>query len=232
MYFLYWFWENTQNKLSCTVLTQITSFCHFTHQYFAVMFLMYIYHSFPLLHSLACHEFFFSFFKRKGLTSTFLVLVLGKYTLNKLLHTVLTQHTFSLSIYSPMFCKIYVTTFFNANLFFRCIPWFQEIVSVFLTVLFYLWWTRREKATAEKHRTSDGPCIESVQVVWMAKLKYFNLGVPKIWKEPQNHSDDYYFCSYNIEGYSLENRKDIIYPEVKFSLLPELTFSNLCLQER
>ncbi|GFX82373.1 uncharacterized protein TNCV_2870541 [Trichonephila clavipes] len=35
-----------------------------------------------------------------------------------------------------------------------------------------------------------------------------------IWREPKNHSDDYYFCSCSVQGFYLKNRNDISYPTI------------------
>lgn len=52
------------------------------------------------------------------------------------------------------------------------------------------------------------------------KVKSFRFEVPMIWREPRNHSDDCYFCSCNIQGYSLKNKKEIFYPNLESALRP------------
>ena len=41
-----------------------------------------------------------------------------------------------------------------------------------------------------------------------------------IWREPRNHSDDCYFCSCNVRGYSTKNKKQIRYPNMDSAIRP------------
>lgn len=51
------------------------------------------------------------------------------------------------------------------------------------------------------HRVCSG-CVEGLRSWSKGKVKSFRFGVPMIWREPRNHSDDCYFCSCNVQGYS------------------------------
>ena len=48
----------------------------------------------------------------------------------------------------------------------------------------------------------------------------FNFAVPMVWKEPQNHADDCYFCLTNITGFKASSRKKIKYPNLRSAMRP------------
>jgi hypothetical protein len=54
-------------------------------------------------------------------------------------------------------------------------------------------------------------CVGDLRKWPKEKMKAFRFGVPMIWREPKNHSDDCYFCCYNIKGYNSINKKVILY---------------------
>ena len=49
--------------------------------------------------------------------------------------------------------------------------------------------------------------------LWFAKKEALKFGIPMVWREPSNHSDDCYFCSCKVRGYNRKNKKSISYPE-------------------
>ncbi|KRY96484.1 hypothetical protein T11_9672, partial [Trichinella zimbabwensis] len=56
---------------------------------------------------------------------------------------------------------------------------------------------------------------------WSKKtLKSLPFGVPMVWREPQNHVDDCYFCLSNVRGYNAKNRKYISYPNLPSAIRP------------
>ena len=63
-------------------------------------------------------------------------------------------------------------------------------------------------------------CVERFRMWSKGKVKSFRFGVPMIWREPQNHSDDCYFCSCNVQGYSIKIKKQISYPNMDSPLRP------------
>ena len=50
--------------------------------------------------------------------------------------------------------------------------------------------------------------------------KHFTFGVPMVWREPKNHSDDCYFCSVNVSGLTSKTRSSIQYPNLPSALQP------------
>ena len=45
--------------------------------------------------------------------------------------------------------------------------------------------------------------------------------IPRIWREPQNHTDDCYFCMVDISRFRrTKNRRDIVYPSIPSSIAP------------
>jgi hypothetical protein len=63
-------------------------------------------------------------------------------------------------------------------------------------------------------------CVEDLRKWSKGKKKAFRLGVPMIWKEPKNHSDDRYFCCCNFNGYNSKNKEVILYPNLPSALCP------------
>ena len=41
-----------------------------------------------------------------------------------------------------------------------------------------------------------------------------------IWRDPKNHTDDFYFCAINLTGINKKKRKSLIYPNLHSALLP------------
>lgn len=50
--------------------------------------------------------------------------------------------------------------------------------------------------------------------------KSMPFAVPMVWREPQNHLDDCYFCITKIAGFSNKNKHKIIYPNIPSALRP------------
>ena len=55
----------------------------------------------------------------------------------------------------------------------------------------------------------------------------FNFEVPMVWREPQNHTDDCYFCLSNITGFNASSRKKIKYPNLRSAMRPITHSDNL-----
>ena len=54
-----------------------------------------------------------------------------------------------------------------------------------------------------------------------------SFGVPMVWREQSNHTNDCYFCQSDIKGLGAKNRKKGIYPEVPSALKPVLHSDDL-----
>ena len=51
-------------------------------------------------------------------------------------------------------------------------------------------------------------------------VESFRFDIPIIWREPKKHSDDCYFCTCNVKGFNLKNKKNIFYLNIPFAIRP------------
>ena len=63
-------------------------------------------------------------------------------------------------------------------------------------------------------------CTEHLRQWTQGKRKSMNFGIPMIWREPQNHHDDCYFCAINVKGINRINKKVLVYPDLQSARLP------------
>lgn len=63
-------------------------------------------------------------------------------------------------------------------------------------------------------------CVEELRQWFQGKKQSLRFGIPMVWREPKNHSDDCYFCSCNVRGFNLKNKKDISYPNIQSAIRP------------
>lgn len=63
-------------------------------------------------------------------------------------------------------------------------------------------------------------CVEDLRKWSCGKKKSFRFGVPMVWREQKNHSDDCYFCSIDVSGYNSKNKNLISYPNLQSALRP------------
>ena len=63
-------------------------------------------------------------------------------------------------------------------------------------------------------------CTEHLRQWTNGKRKCLRFGVPMVWREPQNHFNDCYFCIVNIKGINQNNRNKWTYPNLASALRP------------
>lgn len=63
-------------------------------------------------------------------------------------------------------------------------------------------------------------CVEELRRWSKGEQEAFKFEVPMVWREPRNHSNDYYFCSTGVHGFNLKNKKRIVYPNMPSALRP------------
>ena len=63
-------------------------------------------------------------------------------------------------------------------------------------------------------------CVTGLRHWSEGKRKSFSFGVPMVWREPKNHSDDCYFCSCNVQGFNSKNYTNIVYPNIESAVRP------------
>ena len=63
------------------------------------------------------------------------------------------------------------------------------------------------------------PCIETLRG-WTKGKKHKKFGIPMIWRVPQNHHDDCYFCAINLNGVNLKKKGTLTYPNLRSALQP------------
>ena len=58
---------------------------------------------------------------------------------------------------------------------------------------------------------------------WLRRDRHsMPFSIPRIWREPQNHIDDFYFCMVDISRFrKTKNRHDIAYPSIPSSIAPK-----------
>lgn len=63
-------------------------------------------------------------------------------------------------------------------------------------------------------------CVEDLRNWIKRKKQSLHFGIPMVWREPQNHSTDCYFCTCNVKGFNAKNKKGIIYPNLPSAMRP------------
>lgn len=63
-------------------------------------------------------------------------------------------------------------------------------------------------------------CVEDLRNWFKGKKKAFRFGIPMVWREQKNHSDDCYFCSCDVKGYNSKWKHSISYPNLPSAIRP------------
>ncbi|XP_076799828.1 uncharacterized protein LOC143444920 [Clavelina lepadiformis] len=66
-----------------------------------------------------------------------------------------------------------------------------------------------------------GSCRSNLEGWLRGSGKVMSFVVPRVWREPQNHHDDCYFCMINISKYcKISGRRAMAYPSTPSSIAP------------
>ena len=63
-------------------------------------------------------------------------------------------------------------------------------------------------------------CIEHLRQWTNGKRISMRFAIPMIWREPQNHVSDCYFCALNLKGINRRNRHTLTYPNIPSAIRP------------
>ena len=55
---------------------------------------------------------------------------------------------------------------------------------------------------------------------WAKGSRHMNFAIPMVWREPQNHSSDYYFCITQIKEISSKSKNTVKYPNLPSAMRP------------
>ena len=64
-----------------------------------------------------------------------------------------------------------------------------------------------------------GTCRSNLDAWLRGDRHSMPFAIPRVWREPQNHTDDCYFCMVDISRFKkTKNRRDIVYPSIPSSI--------------
>ena len=61
-------------------------------------------------------------------------------------------------------------------------------------------------------------CVKQLRQWTKSSRKTLKFGIPLIWREPKNHTDDCYFCAINLTGVNKKKCKSFIYSNLPSAL--------------
>lgn len=64
-------------------------------------------------------------------------------------------------------------------------------------------------------------CVRGLNAWKNGNKKQMSFGIPMVWREPQSHLDDCYFCCTKTFGFNKSNRKQIVYPNIRSVTRPQ-----------
>ncbi|XP_072276834.1 uncharacterized protein [Pyxicephalus adspersus] len=63
-------------------------------------------------------------------------------------------------------------------------------------------------------------CVECLRQWKNGKLKSLKFGVPMVWRKPQNHDNDCYFCAVKVKGFNRYKKNKWEYPDLESARRP------------
>ncbi|BET01804.1 Hypothetical protein NTJ_14621 [Nesidiocoris tenuis] len=63
-------------------------------------------------------------------------------------------------------------------------------------------------------------CVEQLRSWSKGKRPSMPFAIPMVWREPQNHVTDCYFCMTNVAGMSSKTKKLLVYPNLQSAIRP------------
>ena len=64
-------------------------------------------------------------------------------------------------------------------------------------------------------------CMESLRMWTKGKREKMPFGIPMIWREPNDHLTDYYFCIVKTTGYNSKNKSKMEYLSLSSAMRPQ-----------
>jgi len=65
-------------------------------------------------------------------------------------------------------------------------------------------------------------CVSNLHGWMRGKRRAMPFAIPMVWREPQDHVSDCYFCLTKVRGVSYKKRKSIVYPSLPSAIRPVL----------
>ena len=65
-------------------------------------------------------------------------------------------------------------------------------------------------------------CVEALRLWKNGKKRSLKFGVPMVWREPQNHHDNCYFCAVKLTGFNRHKKRKWEYPDMESARRPVL----------
>ena len=83
-----------------------------------------------------------------------------------------------------------------------------------------------QKQACAPHRICKR-CKEDLHSSYRGQKISFRVGILMIWREQHNHIDDCYFCSFDVKGFNLHNKKEINYSNINSAIYLVLYSSDI-----
>jgi len=64
------------------------------------------------------------------------------------------------------------------------------------------------------------PCAEHLRQWTNKSRKSLRFAIPTVWREPQDHCNDCYFCAAKTKGINRKNRNSLAYPNLNSAIRP------------